>query len=232
MAEHGVEVTKADEEYYACGKRYQSGSYVIDTAQPRGRFVSMTFTEQVDMSKEFLKEQERRRARNLNDQIYDVTGWSLPMMYNVETAACSKSVKVSGEMVTMSDMLKGEVKNPNASVAFLVPWGDMAATRFLTAALRKGIQLKSADSAFVVDDNVRYPAGTLIIEKSNNNDGLVADIKSIADETGAIVEGVDTSWVTKGPSFGSRSAVSMVAPRIAMAWGNPRRHKAQVIRAL
>ncbi len=219
MAEHGVEVSKASEDFYACGKRYQPGSFVIDTAQPRGRFVSMAFTEQVDMAEDFLKEQERRRARNLNDQIYDVTGWSLPMMLNVESAACSKSVKVDGDLVSATDVLLGEVNKPNAEVAFLVPWGDMSATRFLSSALKHDIKLKSVDAAFVLDDNKRYPAGTLVIEKSNNYQRLAEKIAKIAKETGAIVDGADTSWVTAGPSFGSPNTVSMVAPRVALAWG-------------
>lgn len=33
-------------------------------------------------------EQEQRRNNNLPDQIYDVTGWSLPLMFNVDSHTC------------------------------------------------------------------------------------------------------------------------------------------------
>lgn len=218
MAEHGVEVKQAQDPFKACGNRFKAGSYIIDSAQPRGLFVRTTFAEQVDMSEVFVKEQERRRARNLGDQIYDVTGWSLPMMFNVETKSCGKTVKVATHAVRKDQVLTGKLTNPDATVGYIVPWGDMAAGRFLTAALQAGIVLKSADEAFVLDGKTQYPAGSLIIEKRNNDKAIAAKIQSIVDKTGALVEGVDTSWVTKGPSFGSYRAVVMTAPKIAMAW--------------
>lgn len=221
MAEHGVEVKQAQASFKACGNQYQSGSYIIDSAQPRGQFVRTTFSRQVDMSADFVKEQERRRARNLGDQIYDVTGWSLPMMYNVESHSCRKTVKVATTLVDKDQPLKGKLSNPDATVGFIVPWGDMAASRFLTAALRAGIVVKSADEAFVLDGSKRYPAGSLIIENRNNAKGLAAKIQQLADGSGARVDGVNTSWVTKGPSFGSGRTVNMTAPKIAIAWDKP-----------
>lgn len=222
MARHGVEVKQTTDGFKACGAEYQAGSYVIDTAQPRGNFVTTTFTDQVDMSEGFIKEQERRRARNLGDQIYDVTGWSLPMMFNVESVACDRAVRVDGGLVAADDSLSGNVTNPDASVAYIVPWGDITAVRFLTSALRAGISLKSADAAFVLDGKQRYPAGSLIIEhRANKGIDLAAEVSEIAKQTGALVEGVNTSWVTDGPSFGSGRTVTMNAPNIAMAWDTP-----------
>jgi hypothetical protein len=219
MAKHGIEVRQANDSFKACGEKYQAGSYFIDSAQPRGRFVRTTFLSQIDMTDEFLKEQERRRGRNLNDQIYDVTGWSLPMMFDVDVSTCQRVVKVSSKQVTQEQLLKGTVINPAAKFGFIVAWGDMAAGRFLTAALQQGLTVKSVDEAFVLDDKKRYPAGSLIIEKRTNNDNLLASMEKLAQQTGAIVEGIDTSWVTAGPSFGSHRTVTMTAPKIAMAWG-------------
>ena len=221
MAQHGAEVKQAQQDFKACGVSYQAGAYFIDTAQPRGKFVKTTFTKQVDMSAAFIKEQERLRARNLSDQIYDVTGWSLPLMFNVDTNTCGKSVEVASTLVSADSPLVGNVINPNAKVAYLVPWGDMAAGRFLSAALRAGLSLKSADKAFVLEQKDAYPAGTLIIETKANGADLAATIAQLAEQTGAQVIGVDSSWVTDGPSFGSEHTAKMVAPKIAMAWDEP-----------
>ena len=221
MAQHGVEVKQAEKDFKQCGKNYQAGAYFIDTAQPKGRFVKTTFTQQVDMSDEFVKEQERRRAIKLDDEIYDVTGWSLPLMFDVDVDTCSKAVKVANHIVESNDKLIGKVANPDATVAYLVAWGDMAAGRFLTAALQQNITIKSADEAFTLADNQKFTAGTLIIEKRRNDDNLAAKIIEIAKNTGAQVQGVDSSWVTQGPSFGSGNTVTMSAPKIAMAWDNP-----------
>ncbi|HCV17560.1 MAG TPA: peptidase M14 [Alteromonas sp.] len=220
MAEHGVEVKQASESFRACGERYKAGAFIIDTAQPRGLFAKTTFTQQVDMDKTFVAEQERRRTNKLRDQIYDVTGWSLPLMFNVDTESCDDAVKAEGEMITADMPLQSELVNADAKVAYLVPWGDMSAGRFLTAALRAGIRVKSADQAFKMESG-SYPAGTLIVEVAQNDKNLAEQISDIATETGARVVGVDTSWVVEGPSFGSENTAGMSAPKIAMAWDEP-----------
>ena len=221
MAQHGAEVKQATQDFKACGVNYKSGAYYIDTAQPRGKFVKTTFTQQVDMSANFLKEQERLRARNLSDQIYDITGWSLPLMFNVDTNACGKEVDVASSIVKADSPLQGSVTHADAKVAYLVPWGDMAAGRFLTAALQAGLSIKSADQAFVLEGKTHFPAGSLIIETKANAQGLSAVVQKLAQQSGAQVVGVDSSWVTDGPSFGSEHTAHMLAPKIAMAWDEP-----------
>ena len=93
----------------------------------------------------------------------------------------------------------------------------MAAGRFLTAALQQNVTLKTADRAFTLDDKKRYPAGSLIIEVATNGADIAATVQDIAAKSGALVEGVNTSWVTEGPSFGSNDTYLMSAPKIAMA---------------
>lgn len=221
MAQHDVEVRQAEKAFSACGEKYQAGAYFIDTAQPKGRFVTTTFTKQVDMTDSFLIEQERLRGRKLDNEIYDVTGWSLPLMFDVDVVPCGKKIKVANQIINSKQPLIGKVTNIDASVAYLVPWGDMAAGRFLTNALLQNIKVKSADKAFTLANNTSYSAGTLIIEKRSNDADLAAKISKIASITGANVDGVDSSWVTQGPSFGSSNTVTMNAPNIAIAWDEP-----------
>jgi hypothetical protein len=221
MAQHGTEVYQATEKFKACGKNYSSGAYIIDTAQPKGRFVTTTFSDQVDMAKAFVEEQERRRARNLRDEIYDVTGWSLPLMFNLETDSCSRAVEVTKRRVKSDDLLKGKLNRSDASIAFIVPWTDMAAGRFLTAALLDGLVVKSANRAFQLDNKKHYPAGSLIIEKRSNPNNLLHRIEKLTKQSGAVVDSIDSSWVIDGPSFGSGQVLKMSAPKIAMAWDSP-----------
>lgn len=221
MTDHGVEVWQTQADFKACGKRYSAGTRYIDTAQPRGRFATTTLLPQIDMSPAFIAEQERRRARKLDDEVYDVTAWSLPLMFNVEVDNCGKLPPVSALAFTDAQRQAGRVSKPDAAVAFLVPWGDMNAGRFLTAALRAGLTVKSTDKAFQLADQTSYPAGTLIIERRRNNENVAQVIEQLATQTGAQITGVDSSWVTQGPSFGSENTVTLEAPKIAMAWDSP-----------
>ena len=89
LVEHGVEVSRAIGDFEGCGRELPAGSFLIDMAQPTKRFLRTVLDQDVPMSETFLAEQERRRQKDLPDQIYDVTGWSLPRMFGVETVACS-----------------------------------------------------------------------------------------------------------------------------------------------
>ena len=220
LVRQGVEVGRADSSFEACGESYEAGSYVINTSQPAKRFIRTLMDTDVPMEKAFLAEQERRRAKNLRDEIYDVTAWSLPLMMNVRADSCNRSI--SGNFTTQGSELvqAGKVSGSSAPVAYLVPWGPATAVRFLTNALRQGLDVKSSDKAFT-HSGKRYPAGTLIIDVADNSNTLTDTVVELAATTGANVISVDSSWVTDGPNFGSENVVRFNKPRVAIAWDQP-----------
>lgn len=220
LGRQGVEVDRATSEFSACGESYQPGTYVIRSDQPAKRFIRTLLDIDVPMEEDFLAEQERRRAENLPDEIYDVTAWSLPLMFNIETNTCNRSP--SGDFVRHgTDLVQpGSVAGGEASVSYIVPWGEASAVRFLAAALREGLRVKSNDKAFTNVGN-EYPAGSLIIDVADNSEDLYGVVSRIARESGADVVAVNDSWVTEGPSFGSANVVRHNAPRVAMAWDEP-----------
>ncbi len=220
LTKQGVDVLKTSEEFVACGTTYQAGSYIIDSAQPTKRFLRTFLDEDVPMDQRFLDEQERRRDNNLSDQIYDVPAWSLPHMFNVNVDRCGSIRAVDGELAGTDYFAPSSVTNPDATVAFIVPWGQSTASRFLANALRQGIVLKSADMAFT-NLGREYPAGSLIIELAANEAGLAGKLETIAQMTGAEVVGVNDSWVSDGPSFGSSNTKRMHAPKVAILWDTP-----------
>ena len=206
LVQGGVEIGRATESFGACGESYEAGTYVIDLAQPSKRMIRTLLDADVPMDDAFLAEQEARRARNVSDQIYDVTAWSMPLMMNVRTDACNRSVSVAMEAAGPELVQPGDVTGGSGTVAYLVPWGTAASVRFLSNALRQGLKVKSNDLAFTHDGN-RYPAGTLIVDTADNEAGLRTTVEELAASTGADVVAVDHSWVTDGPSFGSGNVV-------------------------
>ena len=220
LVQQGVEVGLATEPFSACGQRFVAGSYVINLDQPSKRRIRALLDRDVPLEEEFIARQETRRANNLNAQIYDVTGWSLPLMYNVESVSCSRRVGASVVPAGPELVIPGQVEGGTAEVAYLVPWGTRPAVRLLARALRDGIAVKSNDLAFTHQGR-RYPAGTLIIDVADNDDDLAASMTALARETGAEVVAVDASWLTEGPSFGSNNVVRHSAPRVAIAWDEP-----------
>ena len=88
-------------------------------------------------------------------------------MMNIEANACNRAVGVATRPAAPETILPGAVEGGQASVAYLVPWGEATAVRFLANALRAGIQVKSTDLAFTHMGR-RYPSGPLIVDVADN----------------------------------------------------------------
>ncbi|MEM1091619.1 MAG: M14 family metallopeptidase [Pseudomonadota bacterium] len=222
LTQQGVSVRRAIEPFSACGEEYPAGSYAVSLAQPAKRLIRTLLDPQVDMDAEFLEEQERRRSKDLGDQIYDVTSWSLPLMYNVTTRPCQRPAKGAFEPAGSEWVRPGSLENSGATVAYLAPWGTRAAARLLAAALRDGLRVRGSDQPFT-QNGTRYPAGTLIMPVAGNPVDLGARLATMARRSGATVIGVSDSWVEEGPNFGSFNVTDLPAPRVALAWDNPTR---------
>ncbi|MAD77392.1 MAG: peptidase M14 [Rheinheimera sp.] len=221
LTEHGITVGKATESFKACGESYQAGSYVVNTAQPTYHLIRTLLDDTVPMDKAFIAKQEQRRANNLPDEIYDVTAWSLPLMYNLPVVSCNRAVNVATTTVSAERILAGKVTNPAASFGYIVPWGDMAAARFASGALQQGVTVKSSDLPFTHQNGKRYPAGSLIVSNADNSPQLSEQVEQLAAASGATVTGIDTSWVTDGPNFGSYNVKTLHKPNVAMLWDEP-----------
>lgn len=220
LAEQGVEVRRAGAAFRNGGKEYPAGSYTVAVAQPRKRMVRALLDPQVPMDAKFVEEQERRRKKGLRDQIYDVTAWSLPMLYNVEAVGAAEVSQGQFAAVPSTGYEPKGAAPAKAELAYLAPWGSQAAGRFLAAALRADLKMLSANRGFTQGGR-KYPAGTVIIMVAENGAGVHEKVARIAAATGAEVVGTATGWVEEGVNFGSNRVARLKKPAIAMVWDQP-----------
>lgn len=220
LSQHGIEVFQANENFKICGNSYQAGAYWVNTNQPTYQLIRNLLDDDVKMDDAFIQRQQQRRANNLPDEMYDVTAWSLPLMYNVDVATCNRQVNVAGTIINTDSDNSGQLTNATASYGYIIPWQDMAAARLLSLALQQGIKVKSSDLPFTHANGKTYPAGSLIISHADNPN-LASRITELTAQSGAEVEGIDSSWVTDGPNFGSANVPTVPAARIAMLWDEP-----------
>lgn len=221
LTQHGIEVGQAEHAFKACGGDFPAGSFIVDGAQPAHYMVRTLLDPEIKMDDAFLADQERRRANNLPDEIYDVTAWSLPLMFNLSYETCAKIPSIKHTVVSEQLIAPGKLHHADAKVAFIAAWGDMNSGRLLTAALRQGLVVKRSDLDFTHANGTRYPAGSLIFTHADNTAELPRQLAELAQSTGALIDGVDRSWVTDGPNFGSNNVKRMHAPAIALAWDEP-----------
>jgi hypothetical protein len=190
-------------------------------AQPSKRFIRTLLDPETKMDDKFVAAEEARRKLKQRTEIYDVTAWSLPLLFNVEAIANGAVSTGSFEPAKPSRIVPGQVHGGSAaSVAYLVPWGGQAAGRLLTAALREDLKVHSSDKPFS-QDGVKFPAGSLILKVAANPADLGERLPRLARETGAEIYGTNSGWVDDGVNFGSRWVVPIKKPAIAIAWDTP-----------
>jgi hypothetical protein len=189
-------------------------------AQPSKRLIRTLLDPQTSMDDKFIAAEEVRRKLKERTEIYDVTAWSLPLLFNVEAVTDDAVAQGNFEMAQPGRVLPGEMHEATATVAFVAPWGSEAAGRLLAAALRQDLKVFSSDKPFT-QNGTKFPAGTLIFKVAGNPADLGERLARLARETGADVYGTNSGWVDEGVNFGSRYVLPVRKPAIALAWDTP-----------
>ena len=220
LAAQGIEMKRATMPLNMAGREFPAGSYVIPLAQPAKRLIRVLLDPQVPMEDDFVREQERLRKKKLPSEIYDVTAWSLPLCFNVEVIAADQPTEGKFEAVTPPMIPPGRVARKENTIAYIVPWGTQAAGRFLAAALRNDLNVMSSDKPFAQGGR-KFPAGTLVLRTAGNPPDLDRMLEELARASGAEVVATDTGWMEEGADFGSRHAVRLRKPGVALVWDRP-----------
>ncbi|CAN5520197.1 M14 family zinc carboxypeptidase [soil metagenome] len=220
LAAQGVQVRQAEDSFQTAGRDVPRGAFIVPLAQPAGRLARNLLDPDVQMDEAFLKEQDRRRKARLPDQIYDVTAWSLPLMFDVEVVASERAANVKTREVAAGEEPPVQpVQIPQGAIGFLMPWGTGAAALSIEA-LRDGIRIQTAGEAFSHGGR-EYPLGTAFIRIAGNPDGTVATLQALARKHRAELVPITETWTEQGISLGSNRTAQLKTARVLLAWDSP-----------
>lgn len=220
LATQGIEVRQAEEPIKLATRTIPAGAYIVSNAQPTARMVRNLLDPKTEQSADFIKRQEERRKMRLNDQIYDITAWNLPMVYDVELVTSPTAINVKTSTVSSQYDAPFAVRPLAASkVGYLMPWGS-GASALAVDAMRQGIRIRSVGGAFTHNGR-RYPIGTAFIRNAENPADLTAKLSALAIRHGAELVPIDSTWVDDGTSLGSNDVAALKAPKILLAWDAP-----------
>jgi hypothetical protein len=226
LAAQGIQVREAEAAFKAGDRDVPAGAFIVPLAQPAGRLARNLLDPDVKMDDAFLKEQDRRRKARQPDQIYDVTAWSLPLMFDVEVvasdrAATVKTREVSGAAILTPDAPAGQAAPalPSGTIGFLMPWGAGAAALSIEA-LRDDIRIQTTREAFTHGGR-EFGIGTAFIRLAGNPEGSAAKLQALAQKHRAELVPIAETWTEQGISLGSNRTGALRAPRVVMAWDSP-----------
>ncbi|CAN5885171.1 M14 family zinc carboxypeptidase [soil metagenome] len=220
LASQGIQVKQAEEAVQVGSVSLPKGTYIVPLGQPAGRLARNLLDPDIKMDEPFLLEQDRRRKARQNDQIYDVTAWSLPLMFDVDVVASQRAAGIRTRDVRPDEAIPAPaVTVPQNAIGFIMPWSSGAAAASIEA-LRQGIRIITVDEPFTHSGR-KYPLGTAFIRFAGNADGASAAFQRIALRHGAEIVPVTETWTEEGSSLGSGRVGRLKSARVLLGWDAP-----------
>jgi hypothetical protein len=250
LASQGFDVKRAEEPFKVGTRSLPAGAFVVPVAQPSSRLLRNLMEARIDQPSSFVEEQDRRRKKRLDEQIYDVTAWSLPLAFDVEVIAADRATGVKTSIVPATDLpwtlLPGSPSSPAAATTMTTmttnghtDGGAAPAAAAVRAprvgyvlpwgsetatavidGLRQGLHIRTADLPFTLNGRT-FAAGAAIVRTSENGPDLPARVTAIAAAYGVEAVPIDSGFVEHGISLGSNSVAALKMPRVLMAWDAP-----------
>ena len=107
-------------------------------AQPAARLVRNLLDPHTSMDEASSPTQDERRKLRLPDQIYDVTAWSLSLLWDVELVTATQPTGANARAVHRRRARRCGDRLPAATVGYLMPWGSGTARGGRRGARRLG----------------------------------------------------------------------------------------------
>ncbi len=178
---------------------------VVPTDQKKGVLVKVLF---------------EPNARLSDSLTYDITAWSLPYAYGLESLAAESTVGLQQFQTAANTNADAGIRD--GAYAHLSDWSSMKDARFLADLLKAGIRVRRAERPFQLEGK-NWAAGSLIITRADN--GHLADfaqkLRQITEKHGKNLIPATTGMVETGKDFGSRYVGTIAQPKVAVLSGDP-----------
>ena len=231
LMNNGIEVKRAESafsnpkarDYYEDkleARQFPVGTYLVSLSQPAKRLLKTLMDKKTEQDKEFVEVQRKRLSQRQRDEFYDVTAWSLPLIWDVTCYTTETESKGQFTLLRDKPKYQGQMRGNQASLAYLLPWNSQAAAVALADLFRQDIRVHSADKEFKLNGNT-FPRGSLIIKVKDNPADLHERLQKVAAAHSVDIYSTDESWVEGGINFGSANVQYLKRPRVALAYNTP-----------
>ncbi|HYP52644.1 MAG TPA: hypothetical protein VEQ42_03845, partial [Pyrinomonadaceae bacterium] len=211
----------------AIARSVAAGAYVVPMAQPQKRLARAILEIEPAFKEEFLREEERKRRRaelegsRSREGFYDVTAWSLPILYGVEALWSEDAPDTSA----MSPVVSPVNTNTGASVArasygYVFGPESFGSMRLVAQLMREGFNAVVATEPFRVGGR-DFARGSVLVRTERNPPALHERIGALAAENGVALQSLTSARADAGADFGEDSYVELVAPRVAVVTDEP-----------
>ncbi|MEX0685778.1 MAG: M14 family metallopeptidase [Balneolales bacterium] len=151
---------------------------------------------------------------------YDITAWSLPYAYGLETYALTQRVNPISMDVSFEKAahINDDVETP---YAYINTWKSFKDAEFLATLLKLNIRVRFNEKPFTLDGR-EYDEGTLVITRAGNEkhgEDFDHIVRKTALEFNRQLIASPTGFVDEGIDFGSNHMKHLRAPQVALITG-------------
>jgi hypothetical protein len=218
-------------------REFPAGSYVVEAAQPRNRLVRVLLEPQTPVPEAFLHEARARVDRAENPRFYDITAWSLPLLFDVGGYSTSDARTVTAQPV-MGEVRPGDgvvtgggpealgttgapAGFPRAAYAYVIDGRQAAALPAVYHLRDQGLRgaVTGSDTRIQGETFVR---GTVVLRVGQNDETLHDAVVAMAGRYGLQVRAVDSGRADAGhPALGAADMIPYRKPNIALVAEEP-----------
>lgn len=206
-----IEATFADETRKLTGYHYQTNADKVFSVEPNDIIIS------VDQPRAVLTQVLFEPHHKLSDSLsYDITAWSLPLAYGVESYAVKSKVAFK----TKSKVTGNNPNQSNNVYAFYVPWNNRTSARVLSRLHQNDIKVRYALKE-VTFDNILIQRGGLIVTKGDNSkvDNFNETVARLLAEK-KDYKVLETGKAKNGGDLGGENYPLLKAPKVMVLSGN------------
>ncbi|HMB97840.1 MAG TPA: M14 family zinc carboxypeptidase [Balneolaceae bacterium] len=197
------------------------GTYLVVASQPRMRFIRMLLEPHIQIPEEFLAEARERVNRGENPRFYDITSWSLPLMFNLQGFSTSDSKAPDAALIAEKVINKGGAPSRKATYAYLIDGSQSAMLSAVHPLREHGIRLHILYKPTQVNGK-SFSSGTLVVRTDGNEDQVHTIVSELAEKYRLRVDPVDSGLSDPGfPPLGSIEGNRVQKPKIAILGDHP-----------
>lgn len=178
------------------------GALIVHTSQPKGKMVQVLFEPNAVLT---------------DPLTYDITAWSIPYAYGLETVASTTAIN-SNPAPTVPFVANAPA--PQAA-GYILPWNSLYDASFLATLLQKDIKVRFTEKELQFQGTT-FGRGSLLITKSDNrnNKDFNTTVTTIANEHQRTLYVSKSSFSDTKTDFGSPDVKLINKVRVALLRGD------------
>ncbi len=202
-------------------KSFPAGTYVIEADQPNSPLLRTLLESETPIPEDFLKEARARVDRGESTKIYDITAWSLPLLFNVHGFSTTDGRSLTTETVNEEIAAIPYEGFRRASYAYLFGGDNAAAVAVLYHLLDGGYRAAMTLRASRIEGE-DVPSGTVVVRVQQNDSSVHDAVRDASRRFAVAVRAVSTGLAPQGfPSLGSADVIPVRKPNIAILAEDP-----------